>query len=423
MCFILEIILLSWIDPFFWLKSMSTLGVRKNKKQCTLFFLIYCFLIIGKSIWEWIDEGSIVKECAIFFILLYTIFATWYLFEGTFHDKMIYILMFYCILIITELSVIGTYTLLFPEDMDGVLHDGISNFICGGLVKILQGLFCYYIFKRNKTKKFFYQNIERLSLILVGFTILCILYFGKVVNKESFNKTTLLEIVFLCWYIVSLMIILKGKNKQIGELKQKAKSSAGTPQQVSDIDQFRHDFSTHVFLMKNCWYYKNYEKLDHYFNTVFAETEKVEQVFEHPNAPVRIVASNLIQMAAKAGIPFSVQMDVNDFGMSDEDICMVFHNIGLNGLDLASEVPVKKAYVQLEALYNDTGYVIQCKSTCIEEESRQQDSREQRENIAFGTELVDTIIKKYDGIMEKKIGKFEGKNIYEREVVVQIPYK
>lgn len=423
MRFILEIVLLSWIDPFLWLISMSTLGVRKNKKQCTLFFLIYCILIIGKSLLERNDGGSIVKECAIFFIMLYTIFATWYLFEGTFHDKMIHILMFYCILIITELSVIGVYTFLYPENMDGVLYDGLSNFVCGGLVKILQGLFCYYVFKRNKTKKFFYQNIERVSLILVGFTILCILYFGKVVNKESFNTTTFLEIVFLCWYILSLIIILKGKNKQIGELKQKAKSSAGTPQQVSDIDQFRHDFSTHVFLMKNFWYYKNYEKLDHYFNTVFAETEKVEQVFEHSNAPVRIVVSNLIHMAARAGIPFNVRMDVNDFGMSDEDICMVFHNIGLNGLDLASEVPVKKAYVQLEALYNDTGYVIRCRSTCTSGESRQQDNKKQTESIAFGMELVDRIIKKYGGTVEKKIGKSEGKNIYEREVVVQIPYK
>lgn len=423
MRFILEIFLTSWIDPFLWLMSMSTLGVRKNKKQCTLFFLIQCILIIGKSFWERNDGGSIVKECAIFFILLYTIFATWYLFEGTFHDKLIHILMFYCILLITELSVIGAYTFLYPENMDGVLHDGLSNFVCGGLIKILQGLFCYWFFKRNETKKLFYRNIGRVSLILVGFTILCILYFGKVVNKESFNTTTFLEIVFLCWYILSLMLILKGKNKQIGELKQKAKSSAGTPQQVSDIDQFRHDFSTHVFLMKNFWYYKNYEKLDHYFNTVFAETEKVEQVFEHPNAPVRIVVSNLIHMAARAGIPFNVRMDVNDFGMSDEDICMVFHNIGLNGLDLASEVPVKKAYVQLEALYNDTGNVIRCRSTCTSGESRQQDNKKQTESIAFGMELVDRIIKKYAGTVEKKIGKSEGKNIYEREIVVQIPYK
>ena len=419
---IVEMLLTGLIDPILWISSMSTLGVRKSRKQCMLIFLIYYSLLIGKGIWERYNRGDIVRECAMFLILLYVNFATWYLFEGTLYEKMIHLFMFNCILLITELSVIGAYTFLNPEDIDGVLYDGISNLVCGGLIKILQGLFCYCVFKRNETKKLFYQNIERLSLILVGFTILCILYLGKVENKESFNITTLLEIVFLGWYILSFVFILKEKNRQIGELKQKAKSSVGTPQQVSNIDQFRHDFSTHVFLMKNFCCYKNYEKLEHYMDTVFAEVEKVKLVFEHPNFQVRIVVSNLIQMADRAGIPFTVQIDVNDFGMSDEDVCTVLHNIGLNGLDLASEVPVKKAYVQLEALHRDTGYAIRCKSTCIREESRQQDNRKQAESIAFGMELVDTIIKKYGGIVEKKKGKTGWKNIFEREVVAQIPY-
>ena len=419
---IVEMLLTGLIDPILWISSMSPLGVRKSRKQCMLIFLIYYSLLIGKGIWERYNRGDIVRECAMFLILLYVNFATWYLFEGTLYEKMIHLFMFNCILLITELSVIGAYTFLNPEDIDGVLYDGISNLVCGGLIKILQGLFCYCVFKRNETKKLFYQNIERLSLILVGFTILCILYLGKVENKESFNITTLLEIVFLGWYILSFVFILKEKNRQIGELKQKAKSSVGTPQQVSNIDQFRHDFSTHVFLMKNFCCYKNYEKLEHYMDTVFAEVEKVKLVFEHPNFQVRIVVSNLIQMADRAGIPFTVQIDVNDFGMSDEDVCTVLHNIGLNGLDLASEVPVKKAYVQLEALHRDTGYAIRCKSTCIREESRQQDNRKQAESIAFGMELVDTIIKKYGGIVEKKKGKTGWKNIFEREVVAQIPY-
>lgn len=419
---IVEMLLTGLIDPILWISSMSTLGVRKSRKQCMLIFLIYYSLLIGKGIWERYNRGDIVRECAMFLILLYVNFATWYLFEGTLYEKMIHLFMFNCIWLITELSVIGAYTFLNPEDIDGVLYDGISNLVCGGLIKILQGLFCYCVFKRNETKKLFYQNIERLSLILVGFTILCILYLGKVENKESFNITTLLEIVFLGWYILSFVFILKEKNRQIGELKQKAKSSVGTPQQVSNIDQFRHDFSTHVFLMKNFCCYKNYEKLEHYMDTVFAEVEKVKLVFEHPNFQVRIVVSNLIQMADRAGIPFTVQIDVNDFGMSDEDVCTVLHNIGLNGLDLASEVPVKKAYVQLEALHRDTGYAIRCKSTCIREESRQQDNRKQAESIAFGMELVDTIIKKYGGIVEKKKGKTGWKNIFEREVVAQIPY-
>ncbi len=417
---ILKMLLTGLIDPVLWIKSMSTLGVRKNRTQCIFIFLIDYCLVLGKGIVERCNGGNIVRECAMFLIILYVIWATWYLFEGTFYEKIIHIFMFYCILIVTELSAMGIYISLYPENFDR--GDKIPDVICG-MVKILQGILCYYVFKENKTTKSLYQNMERLSLILVGFIILCNVYIEKAINKEGFTITTLLEIFFLCWYILSLVLALKGKNKHIGELEQKAKSSFGTTRQVSDIDQFRHDFSTNVFLLKNFWYYKDYEKLEHYMDTVFADVEKVKLLFEHPNFPVRIIVSKLIQMAERAGVPFSVQIEVNEFGMTDEDICTVFYNIGLNGLNLASEVPVKKAYVQLEALHNDTGYMIRCRRTCTREENRQQDERKDLESVAFGMELIDRIIKKYGGTVEKKKGKSQWKNIFEEEVILQIPYK
>ena len=422
---IVEMLLTGLIDPLIWMKSMSTLGVRKNRKQCILIFLIYYSLIVGKGIWERYNRGDIVRECAMFLILLYAIFATWYLFEGTFHEKMIHILMFYCILIITELFIFQAYSLLHPEDMDGALNDSISKFVCGCLVKMLQGLLCYCFFGNEKTMKFFYHNIERLSLILICFAMLSNLYFVKYVNEES-SKTILLfetALLLLIWFVLSSMFALKGKNKHIWELKQKANSSLGTPRQVSDIDQFRHDFSTSVFLMKNLWNYKEYDKLEHYMNTAFADVEKVKLLYEHPNFPVRIVVSSLIHTAASAGIPFTVKIEVYKFGMTDEDICTVFQNLVLNGLDQASVIPAKKAYVQLEALHNDTGYAIRCRSACTREESRQQNDRKKTESIAFGMELVDRIIEKYGGIVEKKKGKSQWKNIYEREVMIQISYK
>lgn len=421
MYFILEIFLTSWIDPFLWLKSMSTLGVRKNKKQCTLIFLIYCILIIGKSTWERCNGGGIARECAMFLILLYVIFATWYLFEGTLHKKMIHLFMFYCILLITELSIVGGYALLYPEEMDGVLNNSISNTIFGCLAKILQGFFCYCFFGKNKAVKFFCQNKERLSLILMCYIMLSNLYLKRIVYKGSSNTTLLLETVFLFWYILSSLLALKGKNKHIWELKQKVDSNLDVKRQISDIDQFRHDFSTNVFLMKNLAYCKEYDKLEHYM--AFANVEKVKLSFEHPNFPVRIVVSSLIHTAASAGITFAVQIEVNKFGMTDEDICTVFQNLVMNGLDLASEIPVKKAYVQLEVLHDDLGYTIRCRSTCACEESIQQDDRKKKASVALSMEMVNRIIEKYGGIIEKKKEKSQWKNIYEREVKIQIAYK
>lgn len=238
-----------------------------------------------------------------FLILLYVIFATWYLFEGTLHKKMMHLFMFYCILLITELSIVGGYALLYPEEMDGVLDNSISNTIFGCLAKILQGLFCYCFLGKNKAVKFFCQNKERLSLILMCYIMLSNLYLKRIVYKGNSNTTLLLETVFLFWYILSSLLALKGKNKHIWELKQKVDSNLDVKRQISDIDQFRHDFSINVFLMKNLAYCKEYDKLEHYM--AFANVEKVKLSFKHPNFPVRILVSSLIHTAASAGITFA----------------------------------------------------------------------------------------------------------------------
>lgn len=88
------------------------------------------------------------------------------------------------------------------------------------------------------------------------------LYLKRIVYKGSSNTTLLLETVFLFWYILSSLLALKGKNKHIWELKQKVDSNLDVKRQISDIDQFRHDFSTNVFLMKNLAYCKEYDKME-----------------------------------------------------------------------------------------------------------------------------------------------------------------
>ena len=421
MQFFLEVLLTSWIDPFLWFKSMSTLGVRKSKKQCILIFLIYCCLIIGKGIGERRNGGGIVRECAMFLILFYVIWATWLLFEGAFRKKMIYMFVYFCILLVTELSIVGLYSFVYPKNIDEVLMNNTSNTIFGCLAKILQGLLCYCLFGRHKGIKFFCQNRERLSLILMCYILLSNWYLNKTVYKESLNATLALESVFLFWYILSSVLVLRGKNKDIWKLKKKLDSGGNTKHQVRDIDQLRHDFSANVFLMKNFLYYKDYDKLKHFMDTVFAEVEKVRLVFDHPNFPVRIVISYLMQIADHTGIPFLVQIETNEFGMADEDICVVLYNLVVYGLELASVLPVKEVNVQLKVCHNQQGYSIVCRSLYTEEEKLQQNDGRKEEGTFLGMVLVDGIVKKYGGTVEIDREKSKWKDIYVKNVNIYIP--
>ncbi|WP_092477709.1 ATP-binding protein [[Clostridium] polysaccharolyticum] len=357
-----------------------------------------------------------MTECAIFVVLLYLIFATWYLFEGTLYNKMIHLFIYYCILIVTELSVVVVYTLLTGKDPNETMNNSTFDMVGGGLMMLLKGLLCYCVFGKKESASFLNRNREKLSLILIGFIMISSWYLRKCSSGERADTTLLLETAFLFWYVVSSVLVLNGKNKNIWKLRKKAYDSMGTPRQVRDIDQFRHDFSGNIYLMKNLWHYKDYEKLEQIMHSVFGEVENVKLVFEHSNYPVRIVVSHLLQKAANAGISLSVQIEVQEFGMTGEEICTVLYDLVLNGLDRTSALPAKKAYVHLEVLHNDMGYIIQCRNTCMREEKGQ--LKEQKD-----MEVVERIIRKYGGTVEKKREKAEWKNINKTEVVIQIPYK
>lgn len=419
---ILEILLTGLMDPLIWIKSMSTLGTQKSKKQSTLFFLIYYSLVVGKGIWGEYTDSSRMKEVLMFVILLYITFATLFLFEGKLYEKAIYICIFYCILIVSELCMIELYSFLFHEDFNGVINNKTSNLVCGCLAKILQIFLCYCFFGSKKAMDFFYKNKEKISLFLICFAMLSNLFFKNIVSEESSNAILLFETVLLLllWYILSSLFTLKEKDKYIGGLKLEA--NCNSEGQVMDIDQFKHDFSTNVFIMKNLWYYKEYDKLESYMNDVFADVEKVELLFEHPNFAVRILVSSLIQMAARLGIPFNIQIEVNEFGMTDEDVCTIFQNLVLNGLNLAAKVPVKEAYVCLQVMHIDNGYEIRCRNTCVGIEKIQKSSKQKQESIIFGMELVDRLIRKYHGTVEKNSVRQKKENICQAEMLIRIPY-
>nr|WP_297936071.1 GHKL domain-containing protein [uncultured Lachnoclostridium sp.] len=247
------------------------------------------------------------------------------------------------------------------------------------------------------------------------------LYLKRTVYKESPNTTLVLESVFLFWYILSSVLVLREKNKDIWKLKKKVDSGGNTKRQVRDIDQLRHDFSTNVFLMKNLLYYKDYDKLQHFMDTIFADVEKVRLVFDHPNFPVRIVISYLMQIAARAGIPFLIHIETNEFGMTDEDICIVLYNLVVYGLELASVISVREENVQLKVWHNQKGYAILCRCLCTKEEKLRQIDRRQEGSTIFGKELVVRIVKKYGGTMEIGSEKSKWKNIYVKNINIYIP--
>ena len=369
---IVEMLLTGLIDPLIWMKSMSTLGLKRSRMQYVVAFVICYILVIGKTFTATYISMGVISTLFTIILAVYLFTATIFLFEGEVREKILYVCMLCSITLATELIVMGSVLFFKPDALEVIMHDGLMNLICTLIAKLLLLLSCYWLFSR-KNLKLFYENEEMASLLLVSFVLVEDIIFKYMNNEHTTNAMLLfaiIEILFL-WYILSTLLALQRKEGKIFKLNQEACSNLDRTEMGKDIDHFKHEFSTYAFIMKNLWYCKEYDKLGKYMDKVFKDVPKVELLYEHPNFAVRILISLMMQMAKKAGIMLHIQIDIDEFGMEDQDICAIFHSLVLEGLQEAVKTSYHKPSVSLKVMSSNAGYVIQCTSDCISESNKE----------------------------------------------------
>ncbi|HAU85615.1 MAG TPA: hypothetical protein DCW90_08960 [Lachnospiraceae bacterium] len=368
---IVEILLTGLIDPLIWIKSMSTLGVKRSRIQYVVAFVICYILVIGKAFTATYRSMGAISTLLTVILAVYLFAATIFLFEGKFREKVLYVCMLCSITLATELIVMGSFLFFKPDALEVIMQDGLMNLISTLIAKLLLIISCYWLFNR-KNLKLFYENEEIASLLLVSLALVVDVMFKYMSNKYTTNAMLLfaiIEILFL-WYILSTLLALKKKDDKIYKLNQEACSNLDRREMVKDIDHFKHEFSTYAFMMKNLWHCKEYEKLEEYMDNVFKDVPKVELIYEHPNFAVKILISFLMQMAKKAGIMLHIQIEIDEFGMQDKDICAIFYSLVLEGLQEAVKISYHEPSVSLKVMSSNAGYVIQCNSDCISETNK-----------------------------------------------------
>lgn len=404
MAFILEAILTGWIEPFLWFKSMSALHKQKSKKRCFRAFLFYYMLIVCKQIISNYIEKDFVRLFLMIAMELYVICVTVFLFEGYLHEKIISIFAFYGILSASEIIVIESCVIMTHMDLDTVLQNENTNFICGFMVMLLQSILCYCFFDREKVKQIFYRNKERFAFIIIACVMLICLLSRKSVYVKQSNTIFLLDIVWLLflWNIFSFLLTLKKKDTYIVRLKQEIHNSMERNKLVNNIDRFKHNYSINMFIMKNLFCHRQYDVLGTYMDKAFQDIEKAQLLFYHSNITIRILVSRFMQTAKEMRIPLSVRILVQEFGMEDEDICSVLQNLISNGLEAAAKMPYNMARVSLQVLPTEEGYVILCSNKCSGIVDFNRTSKLDQTLHGYGVGIVDKIVKKYNGTITRQ---------------------
>ena len=404
MAFILEVILTGWIDPLLWYKSMSALYIQKNKKRCFGAFIIHCVLLIFKQLITNATQNSFIQVALMVGIQVYLIIVTAFLFEGRLRDKLISIFVFFCILSAAELLVIKCYALIVHINVESILQDRMINLICGILVLLLKCVVCYCFFGSIKAKQFCYLNKEKIILcVLIGVMLFCILSRKFIYTTQS-DTSVLLDAVWLLflWNVFSFVTALKKKDNYISDLHQNINQIREQSELVKDIERFKYSYSINMLVMKNLFYNQQYDELGEYMEEAFADVEKAVLLYNHSNLAIRILISRFMQITSEMRIPFHARILVKKFGMDDEDICSILHNLITNGLEAAAKVPCNLAFVSLQVLLREDGYEIICSNACKGKADFAKTSKQDKQNHGFGVGIVDKIAKKYSAVVTRE---------------------
>lgn len=403
MAFILEIILVGWIDPFLWFKSMSALYDQKSKKRSICASFMYYVLIVIKQIISNTMGSPFLQVIAIVAIEFYLIFATVFCFEGSLYKKLVSIFAFYCILAATEVIVFKCYVTLVSADLDNLFQNRIANNICGFANLFLKVITCYCIFVSVKIKQFFYCYKERVFLAVMGITILFFLMSRSFSHRKQSDMSFVTDTLWLLLLgnAFSFSFVSKKKDNDISDLQQDIRKSMEQNELAQDIDRFKYGYAVNMLVLKNLFYNQNYGTFESYMEEVFTDVEKAELLFHHSNLAIRILMSGLIQTARKMRVSLSVRILVQEFGMEDEEICSILQNLVKNGLEAAVKVPNDMARVSLQVLPNEDGYEIRCSNDCMGTVDFTKTSKRDKNAHGFGVGIVDKIVKKYSGIVTR----------------------
>lgn len=399
---ILDICLGAVIDPLIWFISMSTLGCKKSRWWYIGALIGYDILLLAKVLERTYIGSGIVDILVSLCLAVYIVVVCIIMFEGKLYNKVIRAGILFFILFVTEVIISELYMFFFHVGWSCIMEDESVNLICGCASRFLQGLSCYCLFRKKPLKRSFPYS-QKMVAVVTGLGIVGTDLMAKGIqnteNEEVILLFRIIELLFIC-YVGSSLFVLKRKDKSIIDLECKVKKNKIQQELEVDIRHFKHDFSTHIFMLKNLYYCKEYERLERYMDNVFGKAEKVELNYEHKNTAIRILISSLMQIAKKAGVGLSVKIDVEEFGMNSNEICIILKKLIVDGLERATRVYNTSAKVSLQVLYTEEGYDIQCTSSCVET-IKESIGKNEYDREAYKDILP--IIEKYHGTVDRRI--------------------
>lgn len=401
----------AFIEPFIWLNAFDKCLPRKYDNK-----LVYLLYILG----DWIIVGirAFVTEknpsMSVFFTIWLIGYVSVYVilvYNNTLMKKLWYVGILFIASLCADIILIGVLV-MFGYSVESITASDDLNAAATLISKFVLCIIVNVIF-RKKSKKL-ESNLEELVPIIFG-TILCelpsVILYNKISIVEN-NDYILLAFVFgqilLLGLIVYAVVRLNRRKMLESQLRTRLhdieiemNSNKKWDAQINAFKRERHDMNMHLGILSTLLHEQKYDKAKEYLAQIQSdEVDVVQDFYALSNRNVAIVLSQKKKYADEMKVRFVPEILVDNFIISDKDICTILGNILDNAIDAAGKCKDGFVNLMMKQDSDTKGYFIACLNNydeIVKDKGRYISTKQDRENHGFGIDIIRRIVDGYRG--------------------------
>lgn len=418
-------------DPFIWIKSMSVLGIKYEKKKslyaaafCGYLAILYC-KHVGLHYLNIPCFSSVIDVL----LPLYIISATLLLFKDQLGKRILSVGLFYSAMFISDALcfLIGVTILRTP--VDTILSSGTVGSFWTIISKVVFSSICWLFFWR-KSHSFINSLYGQKKVILVLLNIvyeipLCTLIQNKTLqNNPSIILTFCISQIILITSTCYFLHVFKLQKTELYTLKCELEVIRQNTSAYKGLRQLKHDIAGHVNILIDLCKRRKYDMLEEYMEGMYGSIKQADITFDLPDAALSLLMGQLKQKSLDSNCRLRCFNSLSSYYMTSYDICSIVSNMLNNAIESACKLPPEDRIVSIEFLYIDGGYHIEVVNNAplgTRKEDFSVTSKDDKKNHGIGMSIIHKIARKYEGCVVTSI--ITGEEIKSNYDIVTITVK
>lgn len=181
---------------------------------------------------------------------------------------------------------------------------------------------------------------------------------------------------------------------------------------IDEARKSRHDIRHHFLMLETLAKDGNIQGIREYLSE-FSEKQAADDVLVYcEHFATNALLSYYSQQAVEEGIKYSASCNIpSEIGISNKDLTIILGNLLENAMNACRKISEGEKTIQIIGRYQDAGLALMIKNTSSTEPKKDSTGRylsTSHSGHGVGIESVQTIVKKYHGVMDMK---FDGETV------------